>query len=99
MDPKPLAEGAVPCSELEFFPRKGFKGLVIRLLRVIFNQPLEAGDDRCGFENFRKVVFNGRRGDGRLRCNAGREALMGCKAWGINYFKNLSLHHFIGKLS
>jgi len=78
MDPKPLAAGAVPCSEFEFFPRKGFKGLVIRLLRVIFNyQPFEAGYDRCGFENFRKVIFNGWRGNGRLRCNAGREALMG----------------------
>jgi len=77
MDPKPLAEGAVPCSELQFFPRKVFKGLVIRLLRVIFNQPLKAGDERCGFENFRKVMFNGRRENGRLRCNAGREGVIG----------------------
>jgi len=31
---------------------------------VIFNQPLEAWNERCGFENFRKVMFNGRRGNG-----------------------------------
>jgi len=77
MGPKPLAAGAVPCSEFEFFPGKEFKDLVIRLLRVISNQPLEAGDGKCGFENFRKVIFNGRRGNGRLRCNARREALIG----------------------
>jgi len=64
MDPKPLAAGAVPCCDLEYFLRKGFKGLVIRLLRVIFNQQLEAGDERCGFETFRKVMFNVRRGNG-----------------------------------
>jgi len=64
MDPKPLAARAVPCCELQFFPRKGFKGIVIRLLRVIFNQPFAAGDYICGFENFRKVMFNGRRGNG-----------------------------------
>jgi len=67
MDPKPLAARAVPCCELDFFPRKGFKGLVIRFLRVIFNQPLEVGDERCGFENFRKVMFNGRRGNGAIK--------------------------------
>jgi len=33
----------------------------------------------------------------RLRCNAGREALMGWKAWGMKYFKKLSLHHFYGQ--
>jgi len=63
MDPKPLPAGSIPCCELEFFLRNAFKGLVIRLLRVIFNQPLEAGDERCGFENFRKVMFNGQRGN------------------------------------